>query len=50
MSKHTTLQQLKEQMSLLAERIAREGFNIHLDYSVESIKQVDIKAPNQKKD
>ncbi len=41
MSKYTTLQQLKEQMSLLAEQITREGFNIHLDYSVESIKQVE---------
>ena len=41
MSKHTNLQQLKEQMSLLAERIAREGFKIQLDYSVESIKQVE---------
>jgi len=41
MPKQTDLQKLKEQMSLLAERIAREGFKIHLDYSVKSIEQVE---------
>jgi hypothetical protein len=35
------LEQLKEDMSKLAERIAFEGFGIKLDYSIESIKQVD---------
>ncbi len=33
--------QLKEKMSALAERIAEEGFQTHLDYSVESNKQVE---------
>jgi len=28
-------------MSLLAEQIAKEGFNVTLDYSVESVKQVE---------
>jgi len=35
------MRQLKEQMSALAERIAREAFSTHLDYSVESIRQVE---------
>ncbi len=35
------LEQLKEDMSKLAERIANEGFGIKLDYSIESIKQAD---------
>ncbi len=35
------LEQLKEDMSKLAERIAKEGFGIELDYSIESIKQAD---------
>ncbi len=41
MPKQTDLEQLKNQMSKLAERIASEGFSIDLDYSVESIKQVE---------
>lgn len=35
------MQKLKEQMSALAERIANEGFKTKLDYSIDSIKQVD---------
>ena len=35
------LDQLKEEMSLLAERIALEGFGVKLDYSVESIEEAD---------
>ena len=35
------MQQTKVEMSALAERIAREGFSIHLDYSPESIRQVE---------
>ena len=41
MSKNLDIQQLKEQMSRLAERIAYEGFKTKLDYSVGSIKKVD---------
>ncbi len=41
MPKQTGLEQLKEEMSSLAERIAKEGFGINLDYSAESIKQVE---------
>ncbi len=37
----TQLDQLKEEMSLLAERIAGEGFGVTLDYSIESIKQAE---------
>ncbi|MDQ3131508.1 MAG: hypothetical protein M3Q99_12205 [Acidobacteriota bacterium] len=41
MSELSNLHQLKEQMSLLAEQIAEQGFGITLDYSIESIKQVE---------
>ena len=41
MAKQSDMQQLKNEMSALAERIAQEGFGIHLNYSVESIKQVE---------
>lgn len=35
------MQQLKDKMSALAERIGQEGFATNLDYSVESIKQLE---------
>ena len=35
------LDHLKDEMSLLAERIANEGFGIKLDYSIESVKDAD---------
>ena len=41
MSNQIGLEKLKEEMSLLAERIAKEGFGITLDYSPESIRQVE---------
>ncbi len=41
MSRRTDMRQLKDEMSALAERIGREAFDTHLDYSVESIKEVE---------
>ena len=41
MSEQMQLKQLKEQMSKLAEQIAQQEFDIRLDYSPESIKEVE---------
>jgi hypothetical protein len=41
MSKELEMHDLKNKLSTLAERIAREGFGKQLDYSVESIKEVE---------
>jgi hypothetical protein len=41
MPNRSSTAELKDKMSALAERIALEGFKIKLDYSVESIKQVE---------
>ncbi len=41
MSKQLEINQLKDKLSTLAERIAREGFGRDLDYSVESVKEVE---------
>ncbi len=35
------LDKLKEDMSKLAERVATEGFGVTLDYSIESVKEVE---------
>jgi hypothetical protein len=41
MPKKPDMKKLKAQMGALAERIAHEGFKTKLDYSIDSIKQVD---------
>ena len=41
MPEQTNIHQLKEKLSKLAEQVAKQGFDIQLDYSVESIKQVE---------
>ena len=41
MSKELEMHDLKNKLSTLAERIASEGFGTQLDYSVESIRQVE---------
>ena len=41
MSKTKNMETLKEELSALAERIARKGFNIELNYSIDSVRQVE---------
>lgn len=41
MAKQPDIEYLKDEMSALAERIAQEGFDMPLDYSVESVRQVE---------